>query len=375
MQVEPLSGTGAARLAGHGLTQTLKPSYLVDNGLQLVGLAGCLLASWLYLRRRAATDARPVPGAPQLWMTFAALAIVILSLVPPGFWVLSRAISPSQAQRLFIIVPWPLGLAALALAASDVVPIARRRPLRLSLLACSVAGAATLAASFGAPDHASELLCGVVIAASAVAGVCGLIRRAATVPGASHATWSPRGRSTVVIPLVLGLASVPGFLVNGTHAWASDLRRGLIAPKSASGRSHSLADRLLSPEYADGLQEFHSPVYERLSRLPAGALVLADPLTGYKVMAEAPVYVVSQDQHVTRTHANRLDQRQALLNQFTARSSTGAERLAVVRSTGARFIVLDRKIDPWLEPFVRTDTADFHIMTSNARISLWRVTR
>jgi hypothetical protein len=100
-----------------------------------------------------------------------------------------------------------------------------------------------------------------------------------------------------------------------------------------------------------------------VAELPEEAVVLADVETSYRLLAQAPVYVVAAPPaHVADTEKNRPYDRKAIVNRFLR---TGD--LAVARNAHAGWILVDRRhFDPplSLQPVYR-----------DGRYSLFRVTK
>ena len=98
-----------------------------------------------------------------------------------------------------------------------------------------------------------------------------------------------------------------------------------------------------------------------VDRIPEGAVVLSDVETSYRLLAQAPVYVVAAPPaHVADTEKNRPYYRKALANRFLR---TGD--LAIPRNSGAGWILVDRKhYDPPL---------DLEPVYRDGRYSLFRV--
>ena len=103
----------------------------------------------------------------------------------------------------------------------------------------------------------------------------------------------------------------------------------------------------------DEREQVRPPLPQALvDRIPDKAVVLSDVETSYRLLAQAPVYVVAAPPaHVADTEKNRPYYRKALVNRFL---HTGD--LAIARNSGADWILVDRRhYDPPidLEPVYR----------------------
>lgn len=92
------------------------------------------------------------------------------------------------------------------------------------------------------------------------------------------------------------------------------------------------------------------PVARELQQVPAGSLVLSDPVASFRAMALAPVYVVG-DYKVwnAATSDNRAEERLASVNRFFDASLEDEERLAMLDEQGVDFLLVDVQDARWLD--------------------------
>ncbi len=293
--------------------------------LGLPGLVAILAMPWLAWRWR---DRR----APSAIAWGGATALMAFGFLPPLFQLL-RA---SGSLTLLLRINHPIGellvvaLAALVLELAAIVTArgwTRRRQWvtgGVVLLAMWATGVVMGYDKFS-PD-AFGYLAFVALLAVVVASAVG--RRPLT---AAVLPLVPRARvAGVSVLLALGLAFPVG---------AISIKRGIENADSPAGVAQG--DLIcLGGDVADSLRE-----------LKPGTVVLSDPVSSFRVMALAPVYVVG-DYKVwnAATSDNRAEERLADVNRFFDTSRSDAERLQVLRDQGVDYLLVDLQDSRWLDP-------------------------
>ena len=247
-----------------------------------------------------------------------ALAIFLITLVPPLFAAFSDVVSLSQARRLAGFMP----------------------------LAFSFAGGMGVLAAVAGPFTAPLALAGGI--------ACQLLY-----PGDFNYVLTEGGPAWVTWLALAGAAAALGY--------------GFLA-RPARERTAALASALfLLPVYVNGLAEWSpSPAFRPAlltpglvdaleERLPEGAIVFSDPETSYGIAAAAPVYVCNgPPAHVADTADNRPYERRDESVRFF---ETGD--LSIPRACGAEWLVVDSE---------RTELApDLPAVHRDARFTLYRL--
>ena len=241
-------------------------------------------------------------AAPRRWAAFVlggTVAVLALVLVPFLFAPFAELVSLSQARRAAGFVPFAFAFAGgFSVLARWAGVASRRSRSRPGSRPAPLAGRLRLRARGGRP------------------GLGDLDRSGRRCRGAR------RGRG-----------------VAATHpvraAWPARLRLG--APVRLPVAVHAAWNW-------DEREPVRPPLPQALvDELPEGAVVLSDLETSYRLLAQAPVYVVAAPPaHVADTEKNRPYYRKALVNRFLR---TGD--LAIARNSGAGWILVDRRhFDP-----------------------------
>lgn len=315
------------------LTETLGTAHVRGgHAYEMLGLPGLvgllavpLLAWWL---RRRATAFGVVSGG--------VLALLAFSYLPPLFQLLRATGSLTLLLRInhAIGVLVIVALAGLILEAADRVAARgwthRRRQLYGAL-------AVTVLIAFGigmgydrfAPDLPGYAAWLALLGALAVLAVRGP-RRTATADGARRAVACRGLVASVALVLVVGLALPVG---------AISIRR---AVENRDGHGLGIAQ--------GDLTCLGGPVANGLQDVPAGSLVLSDPIASFRAMALAPVYVVG-DYKVwnAATSDNRAEERLASVNRFFDASLEDEERLAILSEQGVDYLLVDVQDSRWLD--------------------------
>jgi hypothetical protein len=264
---------------------------------ELFGRAGAVAVAALLLVPLAAFATRWRWAA---YVSGGSLAVFVLTLVPYVFTELSDVVSLSQSRRLAGFLPLAYAFAggvevlagALGLAAA---PVALGLGILLQLV---YPGDFGYTLEDGGPAWATWVAVAGALAAL-VAGLTGRVR---------EAPWGTPAASG----LAAGLLLLPVYVHGFTHWSASPAR-----PANP-----------LTPGLVAVLND----------RVPAGAIVYADPESSLRVGAFAPVYVcVNPPGHVGNTEDNRPYQRVAEFRRFVR---TGD--LAIPRACGAQWLLVDR---------------------------------
>ncbi|MCW2921744.1 MAG: hypothetical protein JWL76_1618 [Thermoleophilia bacterium] len=139
------------------------------------------------------------------------------------------------------------------------------------------------------------------------------------------------------------------------------LTLGLLLPVGAISVRRALenADDFVAAN--DGLAQgdlrcIGGSVFTALQNVPAGSVVLSDPVASFRAMAVAPVYVVG-DYKVwnTATSDNRAEERLANINRFFDASQSDGERMAAVQDQHVDYLLMDVGDGRWLdEPTSKT---------------------
>ncbi|MCB0877926.1 MAG: hypothetical protein KDC46_02970 [Thermoleophilia bacterium] len=293
--------------------------------LGLPGLVAILALPWIAWRWR---DRR----APSAIAWGGALALMAFGFLPPLFQLL-RA---SGSLTLLLRINHPIGellvvaFAALVLELADIATGRGWSHRRMQ-----VWGAAAVVVMWGAgiamgydrfsPDVFGYLAF-VLLAAVLVASALGRV----TVLGVPR--QAPPGRvAAVALVLGLGLALPVG---------AISIKRGIVNADEPAGIAQG--DLIcLGGDVADALQ----------TQVPNGSVVLSDPVSSFRVMALAPVYVVG-DYKVwnAATSDNRAEERLADVNRFFDSSVSDERRLQVLADQGVDYLLVDLQDSRWLDP-------------------------
>ncbi len=133
------------------------------------------------------------------------------------------------------------------------------------------------------------------------------------------------------------------------------LTLGLLLPVGAISVRRALENRDDFVVANDGLAQgdlrcIGGPVLEALQNVPAGSVVLSDPVASFRAMAVAPVYVVG-DYKVwnAATSDNRAEERLASINRFFDSSRPDKERLQILNDQGVDYVLLDLQDGRWLD--------------------------
>jgi hypothetical protein len=148
----------------------------------------------------------------------------------------------------------------------------------------------------------------------------------------------------------------PGAACRGLVAsTAIVLTLGLLLPVGAISVRRALenADDFVaaSSGLAQGdLRCLGGPVLDALQDVPAGSVVLSDPVASFRAMAVAPVYVVG-DYKVwnAATSDNRAEERLASINRFFDSSQADEERLRILLDQQVDYVLLDLQDGRWLD--------------------------
>ncbi|HEY1316253.1 MAG TPA: DUF6541 family protein [Gaiella sp.] len=282
----------AGQLMGDADRFSLVPELFSRTGA--VAVAGLLLLPLAGLAARRRWAAYVVGGA---------LAVLLVCLVPWIFTPFSDVVSLSQSRRLAAFLPLPFALAGgMGVLASLIGP-----------LVAPVALAAGLVFQVLYPgDFGYTLETGGPALATWFAAVGAL--------GAFAVGFRERPARERRAALASALVLVPTYVHGFTH-WTP---------------SGSRPPNPLSPALIEAVRE----------RVPAGAVVYADPEASYRLGAVAPVRVcVAPPGHVADTVANRPRARVAEFRRF---ARTGD--LAIPRACGATWLVVDRERFAHLTP-------------------------
>jgi hypothetical protein len=133
------------------------------------------------------------------------------------------------------------------------------------------------------------------------------------------------------------------------------LTLGLLLPVGAISIRRALENMDDFVAASDGLAQgdlrcLGGPVLDALQDVPAGSVVLSDPVASFRAMAIAPVYVVG-DYKVwnAATSDNRAEERLASINRFFDSSLGDAERLEIIDEQGVDYVLLDVQDGRWLD--------------------------
>jgi hypothetical protein len=261
---------------------------------ELFGRAGPAAVGALLLLPLAGLAARRRWAA---YVVGGALAIFVVTLVPPLFTAFSDVVSLSQARRLAGFLPFGLALAGgLGVLAGLVGPLAAGALALAGGVAFQLLypGDFNYVLTEGGPALVTWIAVGGALAALAWG-----FRRRAPVEGAAG--------------LAAALFLAPVF-VHGFTEWT---------------RSPAFRPSPLTPGLRDALRE----------QVPERGVVYSDPETSYGIAAFAPVYVCNgPPAHVADTEANRPYERRDEATRFFA---TGD--LAIPRACGAGWLVVDAR--------------------------------
>ncbi len=252
-----------------------------------------------------------------------AFAALVLELAD---WVLARGWSHRRRQLWGVVV-------IVALAACGVVlgydRLMTDWPGYATWVAMVVV--AVLAAVRPGPRHSSEVSIDDHLAA---VGASSARETSETFVGEHVAAVACRGlvASTAVV-LAIGLLLPVG---------AISIRRALENMDDFVAADHGLAQ--------GDLRCLGGPTFTALQKVPATSVVLSDPITSFRAMAVAPVYVVG-DYKVwnSPTGENRVEERLASINGFFDSSLSDAERMQLLEDRGVDYLLVDVGDGRWLD--------------------------
>lgn len=281
------------------------------------------------------------------------LAVGAFSLLPPLHALLAATGSLTIGLRInhvagILLVPVLAAAVLLAAGAIERRFAAPRRRLAVAGGALVLLVAAGVGFGYGRflPDWPGYL------AWFALLGVLGakLATRRRGAAAAPDPAPSRRALALVAAVLVMGTAMPVGLV---------SMRRAVLN-----------ADPLSAGTAAGELECLSGDVADALRRVPAGSIVLSDPLSSFRALALAPVYVVG-DYKVwnAATSDNRTEQRLALVNRFFDSSLDDEQRLQVLDEQDVDYLLVDLADARWLD--VADGSADSPLADEHARA--WRV--
>ncbi len=321
-------------------TDLVRPGHLYD-WFAAAGLFGMLLLPWAAWRARAIARALIGGGS---------LAVLAFALAPPLVDLLGSTGSLTLSLRL----PRPMGvlmIAAAAVALPDLVGRVAALAARVSIARGRVIGwlvrlgplvvVLVLSAAYGyplvrrePPQYGWNWPTIVAIAGLLVVLVGAIRSRAATnAAGASPSTRARRDAAHVLTTRAFGLAMLA--------IAVAMLPSGYRSMRRAAWQSREV----VAAYRADDLRCYDG-VQSALRALPAGEVLLTDPVTAYGAQALAPMLVVG-DYKVWNglTDTGRIERRLQLLratfnSQVQERAGAGLARLA--QDFGARYLLVSR---------------------------------
>jgi hypothetical protein len=117
---------------------------------------------------------------------------------------------------------------------------------------------------------------------------------------------------------------------------------GIGAGVTSVKRVARLVEPVDAGRYGGSLACFDGAVGEKISSIPAGRVVLSDPLSSYRVMALGSVYVVADFKVWTAaTPENKTVERLVLVDRFFDPSASDEERLNVIDVSGAQYVLIE----------------------------------
>jgi hypothetical protein len=284
--------------ARHGVGRYAGQLDLVGDSLirvapEVVARAGSVAVAALLLVPLAAL------AASRRWAAFVlggTLAVLALVLVPHLFTPFAETVSLSQARRAAGFVPFAFAFAG------GLVVLARL----LGIVLVPVALAGGIAAQLLWPGDFDYVL---------------------EEGGPAWATWTAAIGGAVALVVAAAWRRPPPYERTGPIACAAALL--FVLPVAVHAATSWEERPVARPPLPQAL----------VDRLPERSVVLSDLETSYRVLAQAPVYVVAAPPaHVADTEKNRPYERRRLVNRVLA---TGD--VALARSARADWILLDRK--------------------------------
>lgn len=358
-------------ITGNGLLQHLRADWLVWWGpLALAGLA-CMIPL-----ARVARDPRV------MWIPMTGALVVIMSLLGPGWYLLTHTVGIWQATRISRALPWVVAIGGVgAIAASQLDRWSRRSHSELAAWMLPVAGASALGGATytwaallrrSDPAQIPPIVVSVVAWALVLAVAAAIVqaRRPARVPtedalpGPEPADTpqpkirrviafnaEPFGTTMVCLAIIAGMAPVAWQHIDQVRALAS------------SGP----ASRLELP----GINAFDRISRLRAARLPRNSVVLADARLSYRLLAITPSYAVGiPPGHVAATARNHPYQRDERLRRFLDGTMSERQRLDLLVSQHVTHLMLRRDTDTSAIAFARRHPDVLHPLRSGRR-QLW----
>ncbi len=304
------------------------------------------------------------PAAWYLLGTTAALLVATLST--HVFPLAVGAMGPAQAKRLPLVLPMAPLLTLLVLLVAAGYGLSRTPAAhRWWLVACAAIGGGLFLGTgrymeVGRPSP--EVVLPVVLGIL-VAGTVLLATSRLRPAWRRDADWSPVLERGIAVPgaMLVGF----GVLLLGTAPVAAD--RIAWAVDFASERPARVLDW---PRVA------HPVLQEALATAAPGETLMAPPVASYRMMAVAPVYVVSSDPLSTaNVPANRIEERFATVQRFYAADAPDDERFRILAETGTDLVYVDHRRHGGLLEFIERNDGSFELVAGDAGSSVHRVVR
>jgi hypothetical protein len=289
------------------------------------------------------------------------LGLMTMCLVPPLFEVMRHTGSLTLGLRINHVVGSLLTvmLAGFMLLVADTITARgwpRRRVQIWSAVVLCVMIAAGMALGYdrfspNLPGYLSWLAFGVLFLSLAVRRLRTRRPAAATTTRATTPLAPAPGRLLVAVAVVLtvGLALPVG---------AISARRAVLGRDPFTAKTHQ-----------GDLKCLGGPVERRLRTLPAGTIVLSDPVTSFRAMALAPVYDVG-DYKVWNADQgdNRTIERLSAVNRFFDSSRSDAERLHMLQTEHVDYLLLNVQDGRWLTRSGHDDAATDALLGLQSRL-------
>jgi hypothetical protein len=321
-----------ALLVGSGSTLHLRADYIIWFGaVAFLGLAGtALLGRWLR---------DPLVG----WIPVASTIACAFVLIPPAFRWLAESIGVAQTTRVYLIIPWVFGAAALVLIVGGRLDAwwkcgGRRRWASVGALLGLALGTMWLANVWPPLKRRSapavmppDLVTALIVLCAVGCVIAVLVYRVQ--PGWLGGTgpWQHRGLGVAATTIVLALAPLP------------------ILLSQADRVQHTIATGPLSGTAVPGTAAVDVRTRRTLARVMRSRphpVVLAEPHLAYRMLALSPVYAAAVPPgHVAITKRNRPYDRNAAIETFLIEGTSAATRLSILNSQRVDVVVLRARAD------------------------------
>ena len=357
----PLAGADVHRvLVGHGHWLHLRADYIIWFGaVAFVGLLGVVwLTRWLR---------DPLVA----WIPVVGVIAGVSVLVPPVFRLLAHAIGVAQTSRVYLIVPWVFGVAALVVLVGGYLERLWGRGLR-------------------------GRLCASGLYLAVLGGMVGFVQLWPALPRRSAPPVMPAWPVAVLIGICAAGCGIAAYLGRSQSTWlrpaAAWQQRGVgifaatlivtIAPMPMLITKHDRVQQVIDTGPTSGIAvPGAGEVGVRTRRALGGVMrsrphpvVLAEPHLAYRILALVPAYAAAVPPgHAAITARNRPYDREHAVLQFLRPGTSSADRMRILQRERVDVVVLRRRVEQDAIRFALAHPAQLVLVGESPKLQTFRV--